>query len=119
MTIFLPDQFRDKNGNVEILQVDDALAVGTNQEIIALTAGQKVRIISGWINSNTATAAQVFFLSNSVKITANRDIAGNSHWDLLPHELGHIESTLAQNLALTVAGAGIEYFFRYIKWTPF
>lgn len=112
---------RATNGQVQacqVKQVQAGLAIGANQQIIALVSGKQIRVISGYINSNTAVLAQSFFLSNGVKLTANLDVAGNTQhifpWD----PFGHFDSTVSQNLAMTVAGAAIEVFLRYIEFTP-
>lgn len=101
-----------------IKQVQFGLAIGANQQVIALVSGKRIRVLSGWINSNTAVLAQTFFLSNAVKITANLDVAGNTQHVFFYDPFGHFESTLSQNLAVTVAGAAIEGFLRYVEFTP-
>jgi hypothetical protein len=107
-----------KNGVCTIKQVSGAFAIGANQQIIALVSLKKLLIISGWVGSPTAVASDFFFLSNGVQIAGNLRAAANSQVIFEPNPLGIIESTVSQNLALSVATAGLQYFFRYIEYTP-
>jgi len=102
----------------EIKQVYATYGIGANQAVVALVSGKKIRVISGWICSHTAALSQGFFLSNGAQITANLDVAANTQYTFPFNPYGHFDSTLSQNLAITVATAACQVFLRYIEFTP-
>lgn len=119
---FVAGQFYESIDGVqrpcEVKQVYATFPIAANQAIIALVTGKKIRVISGWISSHTAALSQSFFLSNGVQITANLDVPANTQREFVPNEFGHFESTVSQNLAITVATAPCQLFLRYIEYQP-
>ena len=87
-------------------------AAGASTDIVALTAGKKIRVLSYVLTCETASGTLIF-KSDTTGITGTMTLADNGSLVAAFTPVGHFETASGKKLALTTVGSSIQGHITY------
>lgn len=113
---FAEGMLEDKTGVLLPKQVT-ATVNSTGQTIVTAVSGKKLRVISGFISTETANA-KVIFLSNATAMTAWLFSEQYKVLTMAPNLLGWFETVSGEAIKATNVTGDVFVSLRYVEVTP-